>query len=232
MSENRQQTVWGMVRIPLMPGGEAGWCYYSEDIEHGLSDGILKVDVALEQPDGGRIYGDTSPFEDSEYTSPALQASIGALLSPDKKSFRIGVKLLADTEQKEAIVYWQASCIQKSDADRLPNANEKVLVDFYMSGRDRAETESAEKEESIAAEDFYIVSAPRYLYRGQKFMFACHLPGEEQGNVNWKVIGENGGTIDGYGMYTAPDHQGVFQIEASIGEPAKYRTTVYVMVKE
>ncbi|MFR5072275.1 MAG: hypothetical protein ACLTDS_09150 [Bianqueaceae bacterium] len=49
--------------------------------------------------------------------------------------------------------------------------------------------------------------------------------------MHWKVLGQGGGSIDHNGMYTAPNVQGVFQIEASLDDQEK-KTTVYIMIKE
>ena len=64
-----------------------------------------------------------------------------------------------------------------------------------------------------------------------KYKFQCALPKGCDGPVRWKVLGQGGGSIDHNGMYTAPDVQGVFQIEASLDDQGK-KTTVYIMIKE
>lgn len=231
MKEKQKQersTVWGRAVIPLTPGGEAGWCYYSDAIYHELGDGLLWIDFALEQPDGAIVYGSTAPFDECEYMEETIQAEVGVLLNRDRKSFRIGVKLLKDTEQKEAVVCWRAGRIRRAEAERRFVGEEKKLLDYYMTAR-RSEAEIPVVSDPEA---FYITSTPKYLYRGQKFMFTCRLPEGEKGPVYWRVLGDDGGTIDSFGMYTAPQRQGVFQVEASLGDPARYKTTVYVMIKE
>ena len=230
MKEKRKQesrVVWGRVSISLLPGGEAGWCYYSDEIDHELGDGLLWIDYALEQPEGGLMFGNASVFEDSEYLEDPLLAEVGILLSPDRKTFRVGVKLLADTEQKEAVVYWRAGQLKRSEAERKLASDEKTLLNYYMTARQPV---SAAPVEEASSDSFYIKSTPKYLYKGQKFMFSCQVPEGTNEEVRWGVLGEDAGTIDGYGMYTAPDRQGVFQVEASLGD--RYRTTVYVMIKD
>ena len=226
--KNKQHSrmVWGRVAIPLIPFGEAGWCYYSDAIEHELGDGLVWIDYSLEQPEGTMIFGSADVYAESEYLDEPLSAEIGILLSADRKSFRVGIRLLADTEQKEAVVYWRAQLLQRSEAERKLAADEKTLLSYYMTAKEPA---IVPKEEDTA-EAFYIKSTPQYLLKGQKFMFTCQVPEGTTEPVVWKVLGDQGGTIDGYGMYTAPDRQGVFQVEASLGD--RYRTTVYVMIKD
>ena len=229
MKEKRKREpriVWGRVAVPLIPGGEAGWCYYSDEIEHELGEGLLWIDYALEQPEGSMVFGSAAAFEDSEFLEEPLLAEVGIVLSPDRKRFRVGVKLLADTDQKEAVVYWRASQLKRSEAERKLAEDEKTLLDYYMTARQPVEVDVPEE----APDTFYIQSTPKYLYKGQKFMFSCKVPEGTDMAVTWSVLGENAGTIDSYGMYTAPDRQGVFQVEASLGD--QYRTTVYVMIKD
>lgn len=233
MKEKRKQdshVVWGRVVIPLIPGGEAGWCYYSDEINHELGDGLLWIDYALEQPEGAMLFGSASAFEDSEYLEEPLLAEVGILLSPDRKSFRVGIKLLADTDQKEAVVYWRAGQLKRSEAERKLAEDEKTLLGYYMTAKRPVVQSMVVEVQEDAPEAFYIQSTPKYLYKGQKFMFSCKVPEGTKEPVTWKVLGEDAGTIDSYGMYTAPDHQGVFQVEASLG--SHYRTTVYVMIKD
>lgn len=231
MKEKKKQdtkVVWGRVAIPLLPGGEAGWCYYSDEIEHELGETLVWIESSLEQPDGALVFGNSSVFEDSEYLEEPLLAEVGILLNPDRKSFRVGVKLLADTEQKEAVVYWRARELKRTEAERKLASDEKTLLGYYMKAQKIQEDVQSYINEN--PESFYIKSTPKYLYKNQKFMFSCQLPEGVQEPVTWKVLGEDGGTIDSYGMYTAPDRQGVFQVEASLGE--QYRTTVYIMIKD
>ena len=72
----------GMVRISLLPGGEAGWCYYSEPVVLMPEEGDLWIDLALVTSDGQVVFGDMGPFTDCEYTEEPVQAEIGALLGP------------------------------------------------------------------------------------------------------------------------------------------------------
>ena len=116
----------GMVRISLLPGGEAGWCYYSEPVVLMPEEGDLWIDLALVTSDGQVIFGDMGPFTDCEYTEEPVQAEIGALLDPSHSAFRVGVRLKEDTEAEEVFVRWRAVRMAPlGGGDAGPKAEEK-----------------------------------------------------------------------------------------------------------
>ena len=200
----------GMVRISLLPGGEAGWCYYSEPVVLMPEEGDLWIDLALVTSDGQVVFGDMGPFTDCEYTEEPVQAEIGALLDPMHSAFRVGVRLKEDTEAEEVFVRWRA-------------------VRMAPLGGGAAGPKVEEKEEKRPDPTFYIEAVPGSIGKGRKFMFLCHRPEEDTEPVVWSVVGEDAGTIDAYGMYTAPDRIGVFEVQAALGGR---KTSAYVVVKE
>ena len=60
-------------------------------------------------------------------------------------------------------------------------------------------------------------------------MFTCHRPEDLEESVTWNVVGEDAGTINGYGMYTAPDRPGVFEVTAQAGG---FTASAYIVVKD
>lgn len=208
----------GKVTVPLTPGGEKGWCYFSPLIPLEIKEDEVFIDLALENADGSVCFGSSAPFEDCDFLDEPLSADLGAVLSADKASFRVGIRLNADTERTEAVVFWRVCAL----SDEGPSKDHRgSLVDRTFP--DQAQVHVA------APAEFYIEAAPSYMRPGDRFMFSCHRPEGHSDPVEWSVKGEQAGRINGYGMYTAPDHGGVFEVEARLGAMT---ARAYVMVRE
>ena len=60
------------------------------------------------------------------------------------------------------------------------------------------------------------------LQRGDVFQFSGVVHGNEGDDLIWSVEGENSGSVDEFGLYTAPDEDGVFNVRAmSKSDPTK-----------
>ena len=225
--EQRGETV-----IRLIPGGAAGWCYYSKEIrlEKGLrkSGRRIWIEAGVVQPDGSVLFGDGAAFVDSDQIGTAVLAATGILLNKEQSAFRIGLRLLEDTDEAEVKVIWRAYCKGKKNlAEPEEEAEEKTeeMVEEML------EEKSAEVPEAapLREDDFFIEAVPGSIRQGDKFMFTCHRPADVQEPVQWTVAGEDAGWINGYGMYTAPQHPGVFEVTAQVGE---LKTSAYIVVKD
>lgn len=203
----------GRLAIALQPGGEAGWCYYSDPVALLPEEGDLWIETALESPDGQLIFGSAGPFADCEWTQEPVQAEVGVLLDPARSSFRIGVRLLEDTEQTEVFVRWRAVRAGGGSEEEPAPAEPEVRWQKWYADE----------------EAFYIEAVPGQMQKKDKFMFICHLPEGAEGLVEWSVVGEDAGTISPYGLYTAPDRVGVFEVIASLGSR---QAKAYVVVRE
>ena len=64
-----------------------------------------------------------------------------------------------------------------------------------------------------------------------KYTFSCRKSEELTGIVTWKVIGDDAGSINKFGTYTAPDRQGVFEVQAAL-EGSDLTASVYVIIRE
>ncbi len=224
----------GETTIRLIPGGAAGWCYYSREISLDKAlrgkDGKLWIEAAVQQPKGEILYGDASVFAESEYLGMAVLAEVGILLNKEQNAFRIGLRLLEDTDENEVKVFWRAFCKGKKNQ----MAERSVSPVFKETPEEEAEEsaipqEEEPKEEPQHSEEFYIESVPGQIFKGQKFMFMCHRPEDLEESVTWNVVGEDAGTINGYGMYTAPDRPGVFEVTAQAGG---LLASAYIVVKD
>ena len=214
MVSGKKRTALGRMEIYLPRGGQPGRCYYSEETEHGLGMGPVRLSFAFGDPFAYQngpleseqlLFGSLNVFEESEYIPGMPPVDIGAILFQDRGTFKVGIRLGSSIPQKQIVIYWWAETLEELSREE--------------------ETEAEE------AEEFFIENAPKFLRRGMKYQFRCAMPSGCEGPVHWKVLGQGGGSIDRYGMYTAPDTQGVFQIEASLDDQEK-KTAVYIMIKE
>ncbi|MCR5005396.1 MAG: hypothetical protein K6A77_05785 [Clostridiales bacterium] len=216
--EQRGETI-----IRLIPGGAAGWCYDSKEIqlEKALrrSGRRLWIEAAIVQPDGSVVFGDGAAFADHDDIETPVLAAVGILLNKEQTAFRIVLRLLEDTEAEEVKVIWRAYC--KGKKNPLEEGPEEIL-------EEREEPEVPAPAPS-QAEDFYIEAVPGSILTGHKFMFTCHRPDGTQEAVQWALVGEDTGVINGYGMYTAPDHPGVFEVTAQAGS---LKASAYIVVRD
>ncbi|MCI8632174.1 MAG: hypothetical protein HFE64_01640 [Lachnospiraceae bacterium] len=203
----------GEIRITVQESRGAGQCFYTRRIDTGLGPGRHEISLHLademgidEKPLESRriLYGDSQVFHQSSYIPGVPEAKLAACLEEETGYLQIGIRLESPMPAGTLCLIWQA----------------------------RKEELMTEKEETAAkAQLFYIANPPKSLRPGMKYTFSCRKADTLQGTVQWKVIGENAGTINQYGAYTAPDRQGVFEIQASL-QGTDQTATAYVMIKE
>lgn len=191
----------------------SGRCFYTDFIDTGLGAGrhALRFDLIDELGvDGGPIpqerilIGDPQVFSQSSYIPAVPQVRLGAFLDPKSGAFQLGIQLENAMQPGQLKIAWQA----------------------------RKEELLSKKEQEIAkAQSFYIANPPKYLRPGMKFTFSCFKADNLQGEVRWKVVGEDAGSITRFGGYTAPQRQGVFEVQAYL-EGTDLQTSVYVVIKE
>ena len=128
--EQRGETV-----IRLIPGGAAGWCYYSKEIrlEKGLrkSGRRIWIEAGVVQPDGSVLFGDGTAFVDSDQIGTAVLAAVGILLNKEQSAFRIGLRLLEDTDEAEVKVIWRAYCKGKKNQAEPEEEAEEPAEDCH-----------------------------------------------------------------------------------------------------
>ena len=64
-----------------------------------------------------------------------------------------------------------------------------------------------------------------------KYTFSCRKSDDLSGIISWRVVGEDAGSINKFGTYTAPMRQGVFEVQA-VMEDEELTASVYVIVRE
>lgn len=203
----------GEIQISFHQNLRAGQCIYTHVINtelgagrHGLTLYLIDELGMDESPlQGSRIlYGDSRVFQESSYIPAVPQVKLAAYLEENTGCFQIGVQFIASAMPGSMTIGWQA----------------------------RKEELLSEKEQEVAkAKAFYIVNPPKLLRPGMKYTFRCQVTDNLAGRVHWEVLGEEAGTIDRFGMYTAPQKQGVFEVQASL-EGTECKATAYVIVKE
>lgn len=94
--------------------------FYSDEIEHGLGEGSVFIEVGLEEKndkdelpnifhmDDKVYYGDWDVFQNSEYETKVPNISIGTIVYPKKGTFRIGVRTEGVIDEKSIKVKWWA----------------------------------------------------------------------------------------------------------------------------
>lgn len=203
----------GEIQIQINSSQRAGRCIYTDPIDTGLGAGrhalsftlIDELGVDDEPLTSPRIlFGDPQVFSQSSYIPAVPEITLGAYLNAETGCFQLGIRLEEPVLPQTVRIAWQAQ-------------KEELL---------------SEKEQDVAkAQKFYIANPPKYLRPGMKYTLSCKKSEGLTGKVNWQVIGEDAGTINQYGGYTAPQRQGIFEVQASL-EGTDLKACVYVIVKE
>lgn len=208
--ERGENIASGVVCQKLEGAEQAGRCFYTERIDTGFGPGVFRVTFGLVDDDGydngfltmGRLlFGDPEVFAQSAYIPGVPKVKIGAYVDPIDGTFRLGVMLMERAVRCRLTIRWWAERI------RIP----------------------AEKPPMEERMEFYISNAPKSLKVGQKYQLTCVLPSVDS-RVKWEVLTEGGGEITPYGMYTAPQKQGIYQIQATL-EGTPKTAAMYLMVR-
>ena len=113
----------GEAVIDLGIGGRMGKRFFSESIAHGLGLGNVTIVLGMKQGNtGGVVFGSSEIF-DEDYKG--VKAELAARLEPDKGTFVIGLRLLEQTSEYEAVVCWSA--IKRRETQRLDGSRRIIL---------------------------------------------------------------------------------------------------------
>lgn len=119
-----------------------------------------------------------------------------------KGSFVIGLRLLEPTGQQSVRIHWTAIPDKGKDSGALGEQKLSIRPD---------------KLEMKLRESYYLEAVTE------------NLSGV---TVLWEVKSPGGGTVSRDGMYTAPNHPGVYEIQAWCQEMPQLRASLYVIVRE
>lgn len=191
----------GVVSIDLGDDPREGQVFYSPDIPHGF--GIGEVHIVLGRTDTSKddeqyIFGDASIFSSSGDVSAATAAQVNTKTG----MFKIGLKLLKNTEATKVDVTWLA----------VKNyGNAKTYTD---------------------SKQVYVRPNIKYVGVRETVWFEAVVEGLKDKNVIWTVKEPKGGFIDKRGLYTAPNVPGVYEIVASSAADPKISGSAFVAVKK
>lgn len=196
----------GVCDIPISGAIRVNAKFFSEDIPHNLGIGDVSITVSVEYDDGGDrklLFGDGEIFAaKNEKSVPKIQAA--ALLSPDKGTFRIGIRLSDYVEGHSVRVRWFA----------------------YKPTRDTAQMRYRDNILIRISPDI------QKLKPLERVRFMAEVSGTEDKSVTWSVSDPEGGSIDDNGLYQAPSVEGTYEIVACSNADGESRTSAFVLVEE
>ena len=203
----------GEIKFQVTASQRAGRCLYTDWIDTKLGTGRHELNFYViddmgfdEEPVQNErlLWGDSQVFQQSEHIPAVPAVKMGAFLETETGRFRLGLQ--------------------------LPNGMMPGMIRIAWSAR-KEEVLSNKEQDIKSAQAFYIANPPKSLRPGMKYTFSCRKAEELQGIISWKVMGEDSGSINKFGTYTAPMRQGVFEVQAML-EGTELSASVYVVVRE
>lgn len=196
----------GVAEIPISGAIRVNARFFSEDIPHNLGIGDVSLSVSVEYDDGGErklLFGDGEIFAaKGEKAVPKIEAA--ALLSPDKGTFRIGIRLSDYVDGHSVRVRWFA----------------------YKPTRDTAQMRAKDKIVIRISPDI------QKLKPLERVRFMAEVSGSEDKTVTWSVTDHDGGSIDDNGLYQAPSEGGTYEVVACSNADGETRTSAFVIVED
>lgn len=203
----------GIVEIPLGFNPRPKQKFYSEEIMHGLGKGPVTIIMGIESSSVNEMlfrgnfttYGNPEIFQGSEHGSGLPSCEIAAMNYEERGTFVVGIKLLEAPSALYLKIKWHA--VKRPGAPSASPASRQDICLFVKPNT--------------------IVVAPRET---TYFKPIFYNTGETP--CNWTVVEENGGTVAPNGEYTAPNREGVYEINVqSISNP-DLKASAFVVVKE
>ncbi len=184
---------------------------FSDEIVHGLGRGEGFLTFAIEHaPDVGDdfgssrqvFFGDSSVFEDSAYAIDQPDLKVSGVLYPNKGSFRMALSGELKSIVRPIRVRWRLEQMY-SETDQPLTDDDPLRIDITPN-------------------------PGRVLPRQTLLLEATDVDGEPA-ICTWTVAGEEGGSIDDNGLYTAPAKEGVYTVTATSDKG--YETVGYIVVE-
>ena len=196
----------GVADIPISGAIRVNARFFSEDIPHNLGIGDVSISVSVEYEDSGErrlLFGDGEIFATkTEKAVPRIQAA--ALLSPEKGTFRIGIRLSDYVEGHSVRVRWFAYKPTRDTAQLRYNDNIVIRI-----------SPDIQKVKPL-----------------ERVRFLAEDSGTEDKGVTWSVNDPEGGSIDDNGLYQAPSEEGTYEVVARSNADGETRTSAFVLVEE
>ena len=203
----------GEIKFKVGASQRPGRCFYTDWVDTKLGSGRHELNFYVIDDMGfddeplqneRLLWGDAQVFQQSEYIPAVPVVKMGAFMETETGRFRLGVQ--------------------------LPNGMMPGMIRVAWSAR-KEEVMSDKEQDIKTAQAFYIANPPKFLRPGMKYTFSCRKSEKLQGLISWKVVGEDAGSINKFGTYTAPMRQGVFEVQAVL-EGTEHSASVYVVVRE
>lgn len=196
----------GVADIPISGAIRVNARFFSENIPHNLGIGDVSISVSVEYEDSGErrlLFGDGEIFATkTEKAVPRIQAA--ALLSPEKGTFRIGIRLSDYVEGHSVRVRWFAYKPTRDTAQLRYNDNIVIRI-----------SPDIQKVKPL-----------------ERVRFLAEVSGTEDKGVTWSVNNPEGGSIDDNGLYQAPSEEGTYEVVARSNADGETRTSAFVLVEE
>ncbi|WP_432666833.1 hypothetical protein R9X47_10815 [Wukongibacter baidiensis] len=203
-----ENIVTGTVDFNVSENFIFGKNYITEEISHGLGLGSVFVHAGIEEG-----YDDGLTEEERIYYG-ASEVFYKSEFGSDATTYSVGV-----------LVYPKKGTFRIGL--RLQSAKRGKKIRLRWWAYKNLSAVDQEKQVKVA-----ITPTEIEIGKGQQYQFSGIVYGNEGDDLNWSVEGENSGEIDEYGLYKAPEVDGVYKIKAtSKSDPTKY-AVAYIAVKE
>lgn len=205
--EYEYTTTSGLVEIPLSGGLRVNARYFSEELPHNLGPGNVSLTLAVVFRENEKqllSYGNGEVFRGKNGIKAVPQVETGAVLYPERGTFKVGVWLKDDVEGSSILVRYFASKVNK-DVDDLKLKN-KISINV-------------------------LPEIQRVRVRERLHLKAI-VTGSEDHSVIWSIKDKDGGSIDKNGLYQAPDICGTYEIVIQSGADPECRVSTFVIVED
>lgn len=204
---NDYATTSGVVDIPFTDGMRVNGRYYSEEISHNLGSGNVNLTLAVEfgEAEGqGLLFGNAEVFATKNGDKNVPQIETGAVLYPERGTFKIGVWLMDSVGASSVRVRYFASKVT-NDIEEMKKTNAVVIK---------------------------IVPEIQRIKVRERLHLKAVVTGAEDKKVTWAVKDKNGGSIDKQGIYNAPDLPGTYEVTATSTADGSTQVSAFVIVEE
>lgn len=197
----------GVVELEMSGGIRVNNRYFSQEIPHGLGQGMVDVRLSVEFPgqagESMLLVGNSEVFKakNAGETPPWVEAA--AIVYPERGTMKIGVWLHDTVSGNRLRIHYFA---QKPEHDS-----------GRMSSRDKVTIQVSPE---IAR-----------LQKREQLQLKAEVNGSADKTVRWEVRDENGGEIDKNGIYHAPETPGTYEIVATARADEEVCASAFVIVE-
>lgn len=205
--EFEYSTSSGLVEIPLSGGLRVNARYYSDEIPHNLGPGNVSITLALVFRENEKqllSFGNGEVFRSKNGIKAVPQVETGAVLNPEKGTFKVGVWLKDDVVGSSILVRYFASKVNK-DVDDLKLKN-KISIQV-------------------------LPEIQRVRVRERLHLKAI-VTGSEDHSVIWSIKDLDGGSVDKNGLYQAPDTRGTYEVVVQSAADPECKISTFIIVED